>query len=93
VRVICIEYCNFTLCRERVHISKNESSENNDIEMPTGSNLQCPPGYNVTDAKKSGAQNGLSKPNYIPRSLLKSASISASKCIEVKRSKDPVSSE
>jgi len=24
VRVICIEYCNFTLCREQVHISKNE---------------------------------------------------------------------
>lgn len=78
-----------SLPRERVHTSKNENNENNDIEMPTGSDLQSPPGSNVTDAENSGAQNGLAKPNYSPRSLLKSASISASKCIDVKGSKDP----
>ncbi|XP_027343887.1 mitogen-activated protein kinase 9-like [Abrus precatorius] len=73
-----------SLPRERVCAPKDENNQNNDFERPTGSNLQSPPGSEVTDA-----QNGTSKPNCSARSLLKSASISASKCIEVKRNKDP----
>lgn len=83
------DYCNFTFCRERVHTSKNENNENNDLERPNGANLQSPPGSNMTDAGNSDTQNGPTMPNYSTRSLLKSASISASKCIDVKQNKDP----
>lgn len=71
--------------RERVPAPKDENNQNNDCEMPTGSNLHSPPG--VTDSGDSDAQSGSSK-NFT-RSLLKSASISGSKCIDVKQSKDP----
>ncbi|KAL2342355.1 hypothetical protein Fmac_003640 [Flemingia macrophylla] len=68
----------FHFCRERVCAPKDENNQNNDYEKPSGANLQSPPGSDVT-----GAQNGTSK-----RSLMKSASISASKCIVVKQNKD-----
>ncbi|XP_004512727.1 mitogen-activated protein kinase 9 isoform X1 [Cicer arietinum] len=74
-----------SLPRERVPAPKDENNQNNDCEMPTGSNLHSPPG--VTDSGDSDAQSGSSK-NFT-RSLLKSASISGSKCIDVKQSKDP----
>ncbi|XP_061343659.1 mitogen-activated protein kinase 9 isoform X1 [Gastrolobium bilobum] len=77
-----------SLPRERVSTPKDENDQNND-EKPTGSNLQSPPGSNVMDSGNSDAQNGISKPNYSSRSLLKSASISGSKCIDVKQSKNP----
>ncbi|KAG5030299.1 hypothetical protein AAZX31_05G229800 [Glycine max] len=74
-----------SLPRERVCAPKDESKQNNDSEKPSGSNLQqSPPGSDET-----GAQNGTSKPNYSARSLLKSASISASKCVVLKQNKDP----
>ncbi|KAK7320193.1 hypothetical protein RJT34_04929 [Clitoria ternatea] len=73
-----------SLPRERVCACKDENEQNKDDEKPSGSNLSSPPGSDM-----AGAQNGTSKPNYSARSLLKSASISASKCIEVKKSKDP----
>ncbi|KAK7358147.1 hypothetical protein VNO77_00068 [Canavalia gladiata] len=72
-----------SLPRERVCAPKDENKQN-ELERSTGSNLQSPPGADGTDA-----QNGTSKSNYSTRSLLKSASISASKCIDVKRNKDP----
>ncbi|KAJ1394231.1 Protein kinase domain [Sesbania bispinosa] len=78
-----------SLPRERVCTSKDENNENNDFERPTGSNLHSPPGPNGTNAGNSDAQNGPSNSNYSTRSLLKSASISASKCIGVKQNKDP----
>ncbi|OIV93350.1 hypothetical protein TanjilG_08763 [Lupinus angustifolius] len=75
-----------SLPRERVVSSKDESNQNNDFEKPTGSNLQSPPASDATDA--GNTQNGHSKPSNSARSLLKSASISGSKCIGVKQSKD-----
>ncbi|KAJ1437805.1 Protein kinase domain [Sesbania bispinosa] len=77
-----------SLPRERVCTSKDENNENKDFERPTGSNLHSPPGPNGTNAGNSDAQNAPSNSNYSTRSLLKSASISASKCIGVKQNKD-----
>lgn len=79
--------------RERVPAPKDEADQNNDFEKRTAASvettLQSPPRSDGTDAGNSNAQNGHSKPNQTTRSLLKSASISASKCIGVKQSKDP----
>ncbi|GAU16282.1 hypothetical protein TSUD_299140 [Trifolium subterraneum] len=74
-----------SLPRERVHAPKDENNQNNDCENPTGSNLHSPSG--VTNSGDANAQNGPS--NNTSRCLLKSASISGSKCIDVKKSKDP----
>ncbi|BAT72645.1 hypothetical protein VIGAN_01007000 [Vigna angularis var. angularis] len=73
-----------SLPRERVCAPKDESKQHNDIENPSETNLQSPPGSDAT-----GSQNGTSRSNYSARSLLKSASISASKCVVVKQNKDP----
>lgn len=73
------------LCRERVPAPKEEA-EDNDFEQRTAASvattLDSPPGDDTTIA-----QNG-HKGNYSARSLLKSASISASKCIGVKEKKN-----
>ncbi|KAG5037285.1 hypothetical protein AAZX31_07G096800 [Glycine max] len=76
-----------SLPRERVPAPKDENNQNNDVENPTGANLQSPPGSDVTDSGNTDAQNGPSRPKCSARSLLKSASISGSKSIDVKQSK------
>ncbi|XP_009799687.1 mitogen-activated protein kinase 9 isoform X1 [Nicotiana tabacum] len=77
-----------SLPRERVPAPKNDtSSQNNDCEKRTVSTtLQSPPGQSEgSENSVVGTQNGTNQANYSARSLLKSASISASKCVEVKR--------
>ncbi|KAK7380082.1 hypothetical protein VNO78_32467 [Psophocarpus tetragonolobus] len=76
-----------SLPRERVPAPKDESDKNNDVEDPNG-NLQNPLGSDVIDYENPDAQNGPSRPNCSARSLLKSASISGSKCIVMKKNKD-----
>ncbi|KEH26925.1 putative mitogen-activated protein kinase CMGC-MAPK family [Medicago truncatula] len=73
-----------SLPRERVLAPKDENNQNNDCEKPAGLNLHSPPG--ATNSGDADAQNG---PSNMTRCLLKSASISGSKCIDVKKSKDP----
>ncbi|PSR96529.1 Mitogen-activated protein kinase [Actinidia chinensis var. chinensis] len=83
-----------SLPRERVCVPKDETtSENNDFEKRTATSvattLQSPPKESEgSEYASTNSQNGPSKPNYSARSLLKSASISASKCVVVKESKD-----
>ncbi|KAF9667546.1 hypothetical protein SADUNF_Sadunf15G0034400 [Salix dunnii] len=81
-----------SLPRERVPAPKDETvAQNTDIEGRTApsvaTSLQSPCGSQQADGSEDltvAAQNGSSKPNYSNRSLLKSASISASKCVVVK---------
>ncbi|KAL9372373.1 hypothetical protein Peur_034617 [Populus x canadensis] len=82
-----------SLPRERVPAPKDETSARNTdiIEGRTAASvatsLQSLPGSQQPDGSEdatAAAQNGSSKPNYSNRSLLKSASISASKCVVVK---------
>ena len=81
--------------RERVCAPKDEAAQHEDLEGRNGvyvaSTLQSPPRSQQGDGSEnanSNEQNGQSKPNYSARSLLKSASISASKCIGVKPKKE-----
>lgn len=80
--------------RERVNAPKDESdNQNNDFERRTAASvattLESPPKESdSSENSNTAAQNGPNKPNYSARSLLKSASISASKCIGVKPKQD-----
>ncbi|WOK93356.1 mitogen-activated protein kinase 9-like [Canna indica] len=84
-----------SLPRERVCVPKVETADqNNDFEKRTAESvarttLQSPPRsqQGVPD-HSSAAENGLNKPNSNSKSLLKSASISASKCVVVKGKMD-----
>uniref|UniRef100_A0A2P2LFV6 mitogen-activated protein kinase n=1 Tax=Rhizophora mucronata TaxID=61149 RepID=A0A2P2LFV6_RHIMU len=82
-----------SLPRQRVPASKDEKEENGDLERGTAasvvSTLQSPPGQtNGSDITKMEGQNGPGQPNYSNRSLLKSASISGSKCVGVQQRQD-----
>ncbi|XVF53800.1 hypothetical protein PTKIN_Ptkin05aG0127900 [Pterospermum kingtungense] len=85
-----------SLPRERVPAPKDENvSQNNDFERRTAASvetsLNSPPRSQLSDGSQNtnaDGQNGPSKPNDGARSLLKSASISASKCVVVKEKKD-----
>lgn len=80
--------------RERVCAPKDETANSeNEIERRTAASvatsLESPPTLQQCDNAENanvGLQNGPSKPNYSARCLLKSASISASKCVGVKAS-------
>lgn len=85
--------------RERVPAPKDEtsSSENIDFEKRTSasvaSTLESPPSRSDgSENSDANVQNGPNKANYSARSLLKSASISASKCVVVKRRNAEVTS-
>jgi serine/threonine protein kinase len=70
-----------SLPRERVQVPKNENASDGSSNLDVGKTLESPP--SVSENTESGVNNG----NYSARSLLKSASISASKCIGVKPAK------
>lgn len=82
-----------SLPRERVCAPKEENTnQSNDSEKRTTKSVACttlqsPPRSHQCEGSENSnmeAQNGQNWPNYSARSLLKSASISASKCVEVK---------
>lgn len=81
----CVVIITFYLIfRERVCAPISETAdENKDFEKRVATTLESPP-----TSDKGIAENGPSKPNHSARSLLKSASISASKCIGVKQGND-----
>ncbi|GAB4845292.1 Mitogen-activated protein kinase 9 [Ancistrocladus abbreviatus] len=78
-----------SLPRQRVPAPKDEKAdETEDLEMRATAavaRLQSPPSSGGSE--NATAQNGPSNPNYSARSLLKSASISASKCVGVQSRK------
>lgn len=80
-----------SLPRERVPVAKDDTNkENDDLEKRSAASvattLQSPPRQSEGSVNPNGnVQNGS---NTVGRSLLKSASISASKCIGVKGKKD-----
>lgn len=85
-------YCTF---RERVPAPKDEATvQNNDFERRTpasvATTLSSSPGPDGSVHSNGNEQNGLNKANYSARrcSSIKSASISASKCIGVEAKRD-----
>ncbi|XP_021727130.1 mitogen-activated protein kinase 9-like isoform X1 [Chenopodium quinoa] len=80
-----------SLPRERVPAPKTDANENNDMENRAVARtaLESPPKSNADGSENEVPQNGQNKGNYSARSLLKSASISGSKCIGVQSRKDP----
>ncbi|GFP86234.1 mitogen-activated protein kinase 9 [Phtheirospermum japonicum] len=78
-----------SLPRERVPAPKDEGvNDNNDFEKRTAASVATTLDSPPREGEGSENMNGQNKGNYSARSLLKSASISASKCIGVKEKKD-----
>ncbi|KAJ4974530.1 hypothetical protein NE237_007704 [Protea cynaroides] len=85
-----------SLPRERVGAPKNDTTDQtNNFENRTAASVartQSPPhqfeGSENGNGGVAAAQNGPSRPNCSARSLLRSASISASKCVVVKSGRD-----
>ncbi|GER32406.1 mitogen-activated protein kinase 9 [Striga asiatica] len=75
-----------SLPRERVPAPKEEVKDS-DFEKRLATTLESPP-REVVEGSDNANANGQQKGNYSARSLLKSASISASKCIGVKEKRD-----
>ncbi|XP_057516328.1 mitogen-activated protein kinase 9 isoform X2 [Amaranthus tricolor] len=74
-----------SLPRERVPAPKDDATENNELENPRPV-VESPP---AEGSENELPQNGVNKSNYSARSLLKSASISGSKCIGVQSRREP----
>ncbi|KAI9101578.1 hypothetical protein K1719_023822 [Acacia pycnantha] len=73
-----------SLPRERVQVPMDEAGQNNDFERRSAESVA------TTLHSPDGTEAAQNEPNQVgSRSLLKSASISASKCIGDKQSKDP----
>lgn len=79
------------LSRQRVPAPKNDETENYDDmnQAIPRTVLESPPKSNTDELENEMPQTGHNKSNYSARSLLKSASISGSKCIGVQSRKDP----
>ncbi|CAD5191326.1 unnamed protein product [Musa acuminata subsp. malaccensis] len=70
------------VCATKVEIAgQNKDFEKRPAESVAGTTLQSPPKLQQEPDQASATENGLNKPNSSTRSLLKSASISASKCV------------
>ncbi|KAF9592975.1 hypothetical protein IFM89_019279 [Coptis chinensis] len=89
-----------SLPRERVCAPKEETDTNNNMDNRGAAyiahnTLQSPPrlnengGLEIANGSGAAMQNGPGKDIYSRRNLLKSDSISASKCIVVKQRRDP----
>lgn len=91
--------------RERVFVSKDDTGNHNNgfekrtTESVVRTTLKSPPrsqqqqGLGKTHTDTMATENGLNKSNYSARSLLKSASISASKCVGVEGRNDSMVGE
>ncbi|KAJ8641928.1 hypothetical protein MRB53_018622 [Persea americana] len=88
------------LCRERTHASLDGAPDQNNFENQSTTSIsraihQSPPesqegdGLEHVRREATATRNSSNKPNCSARTLLKSASISGSKCVVVKKKQEP----
>lgn len=88
------------LCRERTHASLDGAPDQNNFENQSTTSIahaihQSPPkpqegdGLEHVRREATATRNSSNKPNCSARSLLKSASISGSKCVVIKNKQEP----